>query len=233
MKNLTLVIPAKNEEDSLSKVLLEIKSYNLKKILVVNQLNKKIIEIAKKNNCKIFKQSGSGYGNAVIEGLNMCSTKYACIFNADGSFDPKYLSVMFKEIKKGYKFIFASRYEKHGGSKDDTIITLIGNKIFSFMGNFLFKLKISDILFTYILGETKSFKNLKLKSEDFRLCPEIPIKSKIGEYKYKTVPSLERKRFAGKKNVNELIDGFLILCYLIKNFLILKYKKKRNFNSIS
>ena len=46
MKNLTLVIPAKNEEDSLPKVLLEIKDYNLKKILIVNQLNKKIIKIA-------------------------------------------------------------------------------------------------------------------------------------------------------------------------------------------
>ncbi len=138
MKNLTLVIPAKNEEDSLPKVLLEIKDYNLKKILIVNQLNKKIIKIAKKYNCKIFKQSKYGYGNAIIEGLNMCKTKYACIFNADGSFDPKYLSIMWQEIKKGYDLIFGSRYEKYGGSRDDTIITLIGNKIFSFLGNFFF-----------------------------------------------------------------------------------------------
>ena len=218
MKNLTLVIPAKNEEDSLPKVLLEIKDYNLKKILIVNQLNKKINKIAKKYNCKVFKQSRYGYGNAIIEGLNMCKTKYACIFNADGSFDPKYLSIMLQEIKKGYDLIFASRYEKYGGSRDDTIITLIGNKIFSFLGNFFFKLKISDLLFTYILGKTNAFKKLKLRSNDFRLCVEIPIKSKINKYKYKIVPSLERKRIAGKKNVNEFIDGFLILSYLIKKF---------------
>ena len=42
MKDLTLIIPAKNEEDSLPIVLNEIKNYKLNKILVVNKLNKKI-----------------------------------------------------------------------------------------------------------------------------------------------------------------------------------------------
>ena len=35
------------------------------------------------------------------------------------------------DLVKSYDFIFASRYLKNGGSEDDTIITLIGNKIFS------------------------------------------------------------------------------------------------------
>ena len=43
-------------------------------------------------------------------------------------------------------FIFASRYEKKGGSEDDTFITLIGNYFFSFIGKIFFKLEISDIL---------------------------------------------------------------------------------------
>ena len=35
MKDLTLVIPAKNESESLPKVLDELKDYNLKKIVVI------------------------------------------------------------------------------------------------------------------------------------------------------------------------------------------------------
>ena len=55
------------------------------------------------------------------------------IFNADGSFDPVELEKMYNlvEIEK-YDLVFGSRYEKNAGSEDDTIITLIGNKIFSF-----------------------------------------------------------------------------------------------------
>lgn len=219
MKNLTLIIPAKNEEDSLPLVLNEIKNYKINKILIVNKLSKRVIKIARNYKCKILKQSKPGYGNAIIEGLKKCTTKYLCIFNADGSFDPKYLLPMLKIIQKNYDLIFASRYEKNGGSKDDTFITYIGNKIFTLIGNIFFNLQISDILFTYIMARTNIIKKLKLRSPDFRLCVEIPVKSKINKLKYTTITTVERKRFAGKKNVNELIDGYLILSYLIKSFL--------------
>ena len=35
-----------------------------------------------------------GYGAALIEGIKNVKTKYFCIFNADGSFNPKELSIM-------------------------------------------------------------------------------------------------------------------------------------------
>jgi hypothetical protein len=129
---------------------------------------------------------------------------------------------MLKKIHENYDLIFASRYQRNGGSKDDTVVTYIGNKIFTLIGNIFFKLQISDILFTYIMAKTDVFRKLKLRSSDFRLCVEIPIKSKIKKFKYTTIATLERKRFAGKKNVNELIDGYLILIYLIKSFLKFK-----------
>ena len=156
-------------------------------------------------------QKKRGYGNAIIEGLLSCNTDYSCIINADGSMNPKYLKPMLQECQDK-DFIFASRYEKpEGGSDDDTIITFIGNKIFTFLGNILFNLKISDILFTFIMGKTESFNKLELSYDDFRLCVEIPIKAKKRGLKYSTLPSFERSRIAGKKNVNVIIDGLLIL----------------------
>ena len=43
---------------------------------------------------------------------------------------------MYKLIQTN-DFVYTSRYEYGGGSEDDTIITLIGNKIFSTLGNLL------------------------------------------------------------------------------------------------
>ena len=93
------------------------------------------------------------------------------------------------------------------------------NPIFSLLGNMLFSLKLSDILFTYILGKTSSFKSLNLKSNDFCLCVEIPINAKKMNALYNDIPSYERKRIAGKKKVSEFRDGFKILTYMIKRFL--------------
>jgi len=220
MKNLTLLIPAKNEEESLSFVLKELKKIKCKKLLIVTNISNKISILKKKYNCDLIVQKKNGYGSAIKEGIKRIRTKYLCIFNADGSFDYKTLHKMHENIiKNNKKFLFASRYEKGGGSLDDTFLTYVGNMIFTFIGNFFFKLNLSDILFTYTMGVTKNFKKLNLKSNDFRLCVEIPIKIINKNFFIDTVPSFEKKRIAGKKNVNEFKDGFLILLYLLNSFL--------------
>ena len=200
MKNLTLIIPAKNESESLPIFLRELSNLDLNILVVLSKSDIKTIDSIKNfKTAEILFQNSKGYGNAIIEGINKSVTEYSCIINADGSMDPKYLSQMLNNcINKD--FIFATRYEKpEGGSDDDNLITYIGNKMFSFLGNVIYKLNITDILFTYVLGKTKSFQKLNLQYNDFRLCIELPIKAKKAGCLYSTLPSYERSRIAGKK----------------------------------
>ena len=218
MKNLTLIIPAKAEADSLPKVLEEIKNFDCSVIVVLESSDTDTIKATQNYNLKIVYQSGKGYGNAIIEGINNVKTDYLCILNADGSFDPKYLQQMMDTCKNNFDFVFASRYMTNGGSDDDTIITKLGNFIFTKIGNIFFSIKISDILYTFLLGKTESFRKLNLKSKDFCLCVEMPIKAKRLGMNFTDIPSYERKRIAGIKKVNEFKDGFKILFYMIKSF---------------
>ena len=223
MRDLTLIIPAKKEVESLPVFLKEIESYKCKKFVVLQKEDLETKEAIRKiKNIKIIEQMNNGFGNALIEGINSVRTKYCCIINADGAMNPKYLDKM-KKLCKNKDFVFATRYQKPGGgSDDDDSITFIGNYFFTIVSNFLFNLKISDILFTYILGKTSSFKNLKLKNFDFRICVEIPIKAKLQNMKYACLPSYERSRIGGKKKVNVLKDGFLIGTEILKYFLKIK-----------
>tara|TARA_B100002019_G_C21213120_1_gene570473 strand:- start:50 stop:715 length:666 start_codon:yes stop_codon:yes gene_type:complete len=216
MNDLTLVIPAKNESESLPKVLEELKEYNLKKIVVVPNNDQDTKDAIKNFDCKILDQKGNGFGSALIEGINTVETKFFCIFNADGSFDPKYLSELKNQVLSGQDFVFCSRYEKEGGSEDDTIITYIGNKFFTGFCNLLFKLNLTDVLFTYVMGSTEAFKNLDMKFCDFSFCVELPIKAKLKNYTLGNLPSFERSRIAGIKKVNEFKDGFLILISILR-----------------
>ena len=223
MRDLTLIIPAKKEVESLPVFLKEIENYKCKKFVVLQKEDLETKEAIRKiKNIKIIEQMNNGFGNALIEGINSVRTKYCCIINADGAMNPKYLDKM-KKLCKNKDFVFATRYQKPGGgSDDDDSITFIGNYFFTIASNFLFNLKISDILFTYILGKTSSFKNLKLKNFDFRICVEIPIKAKLQNMNYTCLPSYERSRIGGKKKVNVLKDGFLILTEIVKYFLKIK-----------
>jgi len=218
--NLTLLIPAKKESESLPKVLQELNKFDLKTLIVLESKDKETIDTITYDNCEILIQNGKGYGNALIEGINNINTKYFCIFNADGSFDPSEIENMYKIAdNNNYDLVFGSRYEKNAGSDDDTIITWLGNKVFSFFGKFFFSLPISDILYTFVLGNTKKTKMLNLKGQDFTFCVELPIKAQRNNYKLISTNAMERSRIAGKKKVNAFKDGFLILLAMIKLFL--------------
>ena len=214
MNDLTLLIPAKNESESLPIVLKEIENYELKKLVVMEEEDKTTFNSIKNFDCDVLIQKNKGYGSAIIEGINKINTKYLCIFNADGSFDPKELKSMYDKVQSNH-FVFASRYEKDAGSDDDTFLTLVGNTFFSLFGKIFFKLNLNDILYTYVLGRTESFKNLKLLEKDFRICTEIPINIIRNKFSYTHNSSHERSRLKGIKKVNEFRDGFKILMYVI------------------
>ena len=219
MEHLTLVIPAKNEKESLPTVLKELEIYNLKKIIVLEKEDSETIKSISNFQCELIFQKNKGYGAALIEGINNVKSKFFCIFNADGSFNPVELSPMLIKLEnENADFIFASRYENDCKSDDDTIITKSGNFIFTILGKIFFKLKISDILYTFVIGSTDAFKKLNLKNQDFSFCIELPIKANRMNFKLLTSKSHERQRLGGKKKVNAFKDGMLILISMIKLF---------------
>ena len=219
MSDLTLIIPAKNEKESLPKVLDELSKFNLKKNIILEASDKQTIEAIKNYNCKIIYQDSNGYGDALKKGIDTVETEFFCIFNADGSFNPKELDSMIKKLRGDkYDFVFASRYEKNCGSDDDTFITFIGNYIFTYLGKIFFKLEITDILYTYVMARASCAKKLKLNAKDFSFCVELPIKAKRDGYKICTSKSYERSRIAGEKKVNAFKDGLKILFSMIRLF---------------
>ena len=146
MTNLTIVIPAKYESESLPIVLDQFigKSYdvcvvlekyeseslpivlsqfinkNYEILVVLEKSDLKTIDAIKDKNCKIIYQTKKGFGNALIEGINNSKTDFFCIFNADGSMEINEIDLMLKKIKNSNcDIIFASRYEKN--SKSDEI----------------------------------------------------------------------------------------------------------------
>ena len=137
MNDLTLVIPAKKEGESLPLVLEELKKYDLNLLVILEPSDLETINAIKNYKCEIVYQKNKGYGDAILLGIQKVKTEYFCIFNADGSFNPAELNGMYKKLKNdNFDIVFASRYEKNCGTDDDTIITMIGNYVFTFLGVF-------------------------------------------------------------------------------------------------
>ena len=86
------------------------------------------------------------------------------------------------------------------------------------IGSIFFNLKLSDILYTFVICNTKKTKELNLKSKDFGYCVELPIKIQRKNFTYTDIASHERVRHSGEKKVNAAVDGFKILSKMIKLF---------------
>ena len=71
---LTLVIPAKNEKESLPTVLDELKKYDLKKLIVLEPSDKETINAIKEYDCQLIYQSNKGYGDAIKLGIKNVKT---------------------------------------------------------------------------------------------------------------------------------------------------------------
>ena len=224
-EKISLIIPCKNEVESLGAVLNEVKNNEHvdEIIVVVDSEDDNSIPIINNFDCELIIQKRKGYGSAIIEGFKKAKNKFGCIYNADYSFDPKYLRDLVN-LSKQNDFVFGSRYGGKGGSDDDDIITFTGNRIFTFITKYILGIKLSDILFTYVLCNVEKFNKLNLKSIDFKLCIELPTKVKKNNYTYIDLEMYERKRYDGFKKVKVIKDGFLISYEIIKSFIYLYFK---------
>ena len=81
MKELTLVIPAKNEAECLPNVLNELKNFDCKKIIIIPKTDLNTQNAVKNFDCKIITQDEDGFGSALIQGIKEVETNFLCIFS--------------------------------------------------------------------------------------------------------------------------------------------------------
>ena len=223
--NTTVIILTKNEVDSINFTIEELRKNKIENILVVDANSTDgTLDYLKEKKIDFIIQKNKGYGAAILEGVSMVKSEYLSVIDADGSYNGNDIPRMLKVLKeKDLDFVLGSRYLNNTKSDDDTIIRGIGNKIFTWIVRFFFKVNITDALFHFPVCKAKKYRELNLYFNDFSICPELPIKIKQKNFKFEEYLSKERPRIGGETKVNALTDGFKILLSLIGLFFVKKF----------
>ena len=147
---ISVIIPAKNERESLEYVLEEIPKDLVHEVIVVDgHSTDGTPELVRQLGYRVVIQDGAGYGMGVIAGLKAASGDLVTFMDADGSYDPDALPRLLRCIEDGNDMAFCSRYLPESGSDGDVFIRLMGNKLFTLVLRALFGVRLTDALFFY------------------------------------------------------------------------------------
>ena len=142
----TVVVPTKNEEETIGNLLRSLKTINGFKCIVVDDGTDKTKEIAKDLGAIVL--AGKGNESPSIKyALEQCE-EYAVVIDADGSHDISIIPEMIQQLMDGADLVVGSRYIKGGSRGASTIFSSFGN-IFA---KLILRTKTKDLTGRFVAG---------------------------------------------------------------------------------
>mgnify|MGYP006144987913 FL=1 len=242
---LSIVIPAYNEEESISETVDQIEEAFSKvninhEIFIVNDNSKdNTLEVLKSlsekyPNLKYETNSGpNGFGHAVRFGLERFSGDCVAVMMADLSDSPYDLIRYYTKMLEGnYDCVFGSRFIKGGKVIDYPVVKKIINRIANLIIRLVMGIKYNDTTNAFKLYKREVIEGVKpILSPHFNLTIELPLKAIIRGYSYTVVPNswTNRKYGVSKLKIKEMGSRYffiLVYCFVEKYFSRGDFKRK-------
>ena len=242
---LSIVIPAYNEEESITETIDQIEEAFSKvnidhEIFIVNDNSKDntaqvLEELAQKYpSLKHETNLGpNGFGYAVRYGLERYSGDCVAVMMADLSDSPYDLIRYYTTMVEGnYDCVFGSRFIKGGKVIDYPWIKKMINRIANFIIRMTMRIKYNDTTNAFKLYKREVIDGVKpILSPHFNLTIELPLKAIIRGYSYTIVPNswTNRKYGVSKLKIKEMGSRYffiLVYCFVEKYFSRGDFHKK-------
>ncbi len=197
MKELTILMPCLNEEETLQKCIVKANKFLIdhsidgEVLIADNGSTDSSIEIALSNHAKVVNIVEKGYGNALIGGILSSNSKYVIMGDSDDSYDFSELNPFLNELRLGADLVMGNRFK--GGIKPNAMPFLhkyLGNPVLSFIGRLFFKAKIGDFHCGLRGFSREKMISLHLGCTGMEFASEMIVKASLNNYKIKEVPTI-------------------------------------------
>lgn len=184
-KDISFIFPCLNEEKTIKDCIIELQqvmnkmNVNYEIIISDNGSTDNSVKIAKSLGVKVVHTQIKGYGSALKNGFANAQGEYIVFADIDGSYPLEYLPTMYeKAIKENADMVIASR--TLGTIEKNAMPFLhryLGTPVLTFLVNFLFRGKFSDINSGFRLMKRNSYQKLNVRSNGMEFASELLIKA--------------------------------------------------------
>lgn len=241
MKKLSVIIPARNEEETIKYVLHDLYAtienldcaiasassnyfgetglaklhpYGVEVIVVDDHSTDRTVEIAESFGARVVKNIGKpGKGYALRTGFQASSGDIIIMMDADYSHRPEDLPIFLAALKEGVGLVIGSRVI--GGSEEYTHIRALGNVFLSTALGLATGRYLSDALNGYKVFRREVYTDFKYTSKAFEIEIEIIANTLRKGYRVVEVSSHERARAGGVAKSQVIKHGTLFLARII------------------
>lgn len=207
---ISVIIPAYNEEESISKVIRALPDTLINEVVVVNNNSTDNTETEAVNaGATVLRESFRGYGAACLKGIEYLKPKSPDIvvfLDGDYSDYPEEIELLISPVlKDNYDFVIGSRVTGNSETGSFPFHSRLGNILSGILINLFWKVKYTD------LGPFRAIrfnKLLELNMKDlwYGWTVEMQIKAAKHKLRIKEVPVSYRKRI-GKSKVSGTVKG--------------------------
>lgn len=231
-EKLSVVIPAYNEEQNISKCIRELRmtlaaKYGIDyEVIVVddNSVDRTaaVVRLEMEDDPAVrlvSRQPPGGFGRAIRAGLDEVRGDVAVIYMADLSDDPEDVVKYFRKIQEGYDCVYGSRFIKGSNVEHYPKVKLVTNRIVNRCIQVMFWTRFNDL--------TNAFKAYKMevirdcgpyRSSHFNLTLEMSLGALIRNYNIAQVPISWYGRTWGSSNLKLFEMGRRYLSTLLMMF---------------
>ena len=234
-QKISLVIPTKNEEKNLLRLLAEIPNFIDETIVVDASSVDGTFDLALNSNkvTLAVKQKGLGKGSALCLGCQKATGDYIICMDSDGSMSPKEFEVILDTLISSNADIGkGSRYLEGAGSDDLSTFRSIGNRFLLYLTKLFYKCNWTELAYGFFALKTSTVSKLDLNEfeakvssryfftklaygQGFEIEAVIFCRAVRRNLKVLEFPSHETMRWNGTSNLKAIPDGFRILSAII------------------
>jgi glycosyltransferase involved in cell wall biosynthesis len=222
--NLTIIIPAHNEEKNIRNLLMKLQGVSIKpfEIIIIDDYSSDGTYEAVKGILRecpglvlAINQYEKGFANALRTGFDLAANEVVIPVMADLCDEIDIIAKMYNEIIRGYDVVCASRYMKGGRREKGDFFKTFFSVCFNKLVRFITKIPCSDTSNAFKAYRKNILRDMDLKSKSFEISAEILLNAYFSKYKITELPTVYKKRTCGKSHFVLIRDGMRFLRMLL------------------
>ena len=220
----TLIGCTLNEIEAVQVVLPALRKQPLDEILIVDGGSTDgTVEWCRANGFRVIDHRSGGYGSSIRAGVAAATGDVIIEFPPDGNSDAARIPALMAEIGRGSDFVIVSRYKDGARSYDDDFMTSLGNWLFTFMTNRLFKTKYTDVLVGYRGYRKRAFEKLNWDASGLSWPLQSAVRfAQVPGVRISEIGGDEPDRIGGVRKMRVFRTGWEILKLLVREYRLSK-----------